>query len=183
MAKRTPDLKGRDNAMQSVDLWGERRFVCVVMVALVAIVGCASNTRVIEHAFSFDMRGDGQDAEVLDYRYGESSVPIVSNSDSLRAQGISPQSANVMGPIQRGDFLYVKWREKSTGSIYEDTVDLRQRLPADIKDHRIHFMIRGPQLYVFLISPQRRPTGTKPTGPEVYSRYSTVLIYPDRGKP
>jgi len=88
-----------------------------------------------------------------------------------------------MGPIQRGDFLYVKWREKSTGSIYEDTVDLRQRLPADIKDHRIHFMIRGPQLYVFLISPQRRPTGTKPTGPEVYSRYSTVLIYPDRGKP
>ena len=85
----------------------------------------------------------------------------------------------------RGDFLYVKWRIKSTGMVYEDTVDLRNRLPADIKDHRVTFIIRGPQLYVYLIPPEgrKRAKGKPPNGPRMYEDLDTVTIYPDQPKP
>ena len=85
----------------------------------------------------------------------------------------------------RGDFLYVKWRIKSTGMVYEDTVDLRNRLPADIKDHRVTFIIRGPHLYVYLIPPEgrKRAKGKPPNGPRMYEDLDTVTIYPDQPKP
>jgi len=82
----------------------------------------------------------------------------------------------------RGDFLYVKWRIKSTGQVYEDTVDLRRRLPADITDHRIHFIVKGPQLYVYLITPERRPPDMPPNGPRPYQYLKTITIYPDQAK-
>lgn len=81
----------------------------------------------------------------------------------------------------RGDFLYVKWRNERTGQVYEDTVDLRQRLPADIAKHRIHFIIKGPQLYVYLISPEPRPPNMPVNGPRMYRNLKSTLIYP--GKP
>lgn len=61
--------------------------------------------------------------------------------------------------MPRGDTLYVKWRIKASGAVHEDTVDLRKRMPSDITDHRIHFVVKGPQLYVYLISPQPNPKG------------------------
>lgn len=83
----------------------------------------------------------------------------------------------------RGEFLYVKWRLKSTGQIYEDNVDLRQRLPTDIKDHRIHFAINGTQLYIYLIAPERRAKDMPAIGPEMYRYRKTTMIYPDQSKP
>ena len=78
--------------------------------------------------------------------------------------------------------MYVKWRIKSTGQIHEDTVDLRSRLPRDIKDHRIYFVIKGEQLYVYLISPQRRAADLPPNGPEMYQHRVVKTIYPDQAK-
>jgi len=79
----------------------------------------------------------------------------------------------------RGDFLYVKWRNKGTGQVYEDNVDLRQRLPANIVDHRIHFIIKGSKLYVYLISmKERRTSDVTPTGPEMYDHLKNIRIYP-----
>lgn len=83
----------------------------------------------------------------------------------------------------RGEFLYVKWRLKSTGQVYEDNVDLRQRLPDDIKDHRVHFIIHGAQLYIYLITPERRTKDEPAIGPEMYRYRKTILIYPDQSKP
>ncbi len=82
----------------------------------------------------------------------------------------------------RGDVLYVKWRNKASGQIYEDTVDLRRRLPANITDQRIHFMVKGPQLYVYLISARPRPPNTTADGPRMYRDLESTLIYPDRPK-
>jgi hypothetical protein len=84
------------------------------------------------------------------------------------------------GDLPRGDFLYVKWRIRSTGQVYEDRVDLTHRLPADIADHRITFFMKGPQLYVYLISPKtdRRPASW-PKGPiEMYDHLKEYQIYP-----
>jgi hypothetical protein len=64
----------------------------------------------------------------------------------------------------------------------EETVDLRYRLPRDITDHRVYFIVRGPQLYVYLISPERRPPDMPGNGPRVYSHLKTTTIYPDQPK-
>ncbi len=82
----------------------------------------------------------------------------------------------------RGGFLYVKWRILSTGQVYENNIDLRERLPADIKDHRVTFLIRGPQLYVYLITHDRRPPDIVPNGPQRYQHLKTITLYPDQPK-
>jgi hypothetical protein len=150
-------------------------------VAMLMLVGCATNPEVVDHAFSFDMRYDSQDAEVLDYRYGASQLPVRAPEAAVR-EGKPFYQTNVHGPMLRGDILYVKWRDKATGQIYEDTVDLRRRLPANVTDQRIHFMIKGPQLYVYLISARPRPPNMPADGPRMYRDLESTLIYPDSPK-
>lgn len=168
----------------------------VAGVMLYALTACA--TGLTYHSFDFDARRDSPDVEVLDYQYGNSKQPGVRNPDYLRNGGRSLQSAGIYGEMLRGDFLYVKWRLKKTGEVYEDTVDLKSRLPADITDHRIHFVIRGPQLYVYLISPEKLNPNPCPSRDElrrlgksdepydkVFSMYcyrKITALYPDQTK-
>ena len=91
-----------------------------------------------------------------------------------------PQQSNVHGPMRQGDSLYVKWRLRTTGEIYEDTVDLRNRLPQDITNHRIYFTIKSSQLFVYLIPPQKRASGSNT--PRMYPDTNARTIYPDPGK-
>lgn len=139
------------------------------------------------HSFSFDTRHDSPDAEVLDYQYG-SSRQFGTYADQERvAMGQVFPSDNIFGAMPRGDFLYVKWRIKNRTKpweyigTYEDKVDLKTRLPADITGLRVHFVIKGSQLYVYLISP---PDGHPlPAGPvRQYSSQKQVQIYPDQPK-
>lgn len=154
-----------------------------VLFAMFSIAACASGPEVVDHAFSFDTRVDNQnDVEVLDYRYGDSKLPVRAAEENVKA-GKQFMVAGVHGPMLRGSFLYVKWRIKTTGQVYEDTVDLRNRLPADITDCRIHFLVRGPQLYVYLITPKKRAKDEPPNGPEMYDYKKTLTIYPDQVKP
>jgi hypothetical protein len=119
---------------------------------------------------------------VLDYRYGDSRQPLVRNPDYLLKEGRSLQGANVSGEMLRGDFLYVKWRIKTSGQVYEDTVDLRQRLPMDIDHHRIYFIVLAALR--FLIPPEgaKRPEGKAAIGPSKYADLDIVQIYPNQPK-
>jgi hypothetical protein len=76
----------------------------------------------------------------------------------------------------RGDFLYVKWRIDSTGQVYEDTVDLKSRLPRDITNHEIYFIVKGTQLVVYLITPERRLPDMEPNGPRKTQYLKTLTI-------
>jgi hypothetical protein len=153
------------------------------LLALVVLAACAVRPEVVDHAFSFDVRRDSQDdVEVLNYRYGNSKLPVRASETRVR-DGETFGFQGVHGPMLRGEFLYVKWRLKSTGQVYEDNVDLRQRLPDDIKDHRVHFIIHGAQLYIYLITPERRTKDEPAIGPEMYRYRKTILIYPDQSKP
>lgn len=78
-----------------------------------------------------------------------------------------------------GDYLYVKWRLKETGEVYEDTVDLRQRLPKDISEHRIYFDIQGAQLHVYLVSPDFLPKGAPRNSLRMYPHNRVMALYPD----
>lgn len=156
----------------------------IATVALISFAACATNPNVVNHSFGFDTRKDAQDAIVLDYRYGDSKLPARPPEWAIKA-GRSFAFENIHGPMLKGDFLYVKWRSTTTGQIHEDTVDLRHRLPAEITDHTIYFMIHGAQLHVYLISPQNveRTPDRPPDGPRIYRNRKIVTIYPDQRKP
>lgn len=147
-------------------------------LAFMALAACASSGGVFVHSFSFDTLKDDQGAEIIDYRYGTSKLPVRAPEWAVK-EGKTLTFNNVSGAMAKGDFIYVKWRINSTGRVYEDTVDLRQRLPADITDHRIHFIVRGPQLYVYLVTPEQRRLGVPPNGPDVYSHLRVITIYPN----
>lgn len=155
----------------------------LLMAALLSFAAAAADPDKVDHAFGFDMRRDKQhDVEVLDYRYGESAAALrASPADAVAGKTFVFEG--VRGPMPRGESLYVKWRIKSTGQVFEDTVDLRRRLPADLAGSRIHFLIRGPQLLVYLITPLRRPADEPPNGPHTYRSRKTVTLYPDPPNP
>lgn len=111
------------------------------------------------HSFSFSAVSESPDIEVLDYQYGSKSEYEREGGVGLRAapyrleRGDIFTGVGITGTFPRGDYLYVKWRIKNTGQIYEDKVDLTNRLPKDITQHEIHFLINGTQLFVFLLPP------------------------------
>ncbi|MBE0589903.1 MAG: hypothetical protein IH617_17885 [Hydrogenophaga sp.] len=155
-------------------------------MTLVWVAACA--TKVVEpwHKFAFDGWSDKwyPAHELLEYSYGDryrmvrASVitpdhPINVGKDKL------PPSTGVNGPMPVGEFLFVKWRIKATGEVVEDRVDLRQRLPKDMTDHGLTFVIEGKQLYVFVITPTVRNSDLPPNKKTSSSRYrETLEIYP-----
>jgi hypothetical protein len=142
--------------------------------ALVAISACA--TDVVDHAFGFNAVQDSPDVQILEYQYGQTSTP------SARSVGPSNQATSIQGAMKRGDFLYVKWRIKSSEKVFEDTVDLRHRLPSDITHQRVYFVVAGSQLFVYLVSPESRVSDAEPQGPGVYRNRKSTVIYPDKSK-
>lgn len=158
------------------------RWLLVLCAWCVFAVGAAA-AEVVDHAFSFDAILDSPDIEIVDYRYGDSDAPMARNPAYLLDQGQSLQSTNINGAMRVGASLFVKWRIKGTGEVHKDTVDLSRRLPADITDHRLHFIVRGSRLYIYLISPQRRPPEMPPVGPRAYRYLKAITIYPDQPQP
>lgn len=144
-----------------------------------ATTNCPDNNRV-NQGFSFGRYGENQDVEILDYFYGIPNCPSFSNPEQYKSRGKSLQGESTIGPMRRAHKLYVKWRIKSTGKEYENTVDLRQRLPKDMTKHEVHFTIQGSQLYVYLITPERRPPDMPPNGPRATHYLKTLIIYPDQ---
>jgi len=156
----------------------------VVIIMQLALISGARGKDMVKHSFSFDTFVDSPDAEVLDYQYGSSGqFGTHANKEAVQL-GRKFGQWNTTGVMPRGEFLYVKWRLKPSGQVYEDKVDLTTRLPADITNHRIHFVIKGAQLYVYLISPEteKRPPSW-PAGPlRMYRDLKQHQIYPDQPK-
>ncbi|KAB2318778.1 hypothetical protein F8A86_10445 [Betaproteobacteria bacterium SCN1] len=171
------------------------RFFSILLLAVMS--ACASSPDIVEHGFSFDARWDSRDVEILNYRYGNSNQPGARPQDYSLREGKVPQQVSITGKIPREDTLYVKWRIKTTGEVYEDTVDLKRYLPRDITGHDIRFIIEGSQLYVYLISlrPVRgyidkeeyakmKQAAVTPRQKRlvVYARNSVVLVYPHQSE-
>jgi hypothetical protein len=149
---------------------------------LYALYACATDQRIVHHTFEFGMLDPNKDIRVLNWRYGDSQKAIAQADKEYLAMGHIPQATNEGTFSPPGDSLYVKWRVISTGKVYEDTVDLKSRLPSDMNGKTIHFSIKGPQLYVYLISEH----GHDPKGPDcpvrLYRDYGCTELYPDHWK-
>ena len=166
-------------------------FVSVMLFGLTACAmgGIMDGDTYPAHTFSFDTRIDNphEDVEVLDYQYSNSRHAGVRPPRESVAMGETFADVGIYGSILRGDFLYVKWRIGKPGTNeylgpYEVKVDLKSRLPADITNLTIHFVIHGPQLYVYLIWPYD-PKHEYPVGSlKLFERQKQVQIYPDQVK-
>lgn len=155
--------------------WLVASFLLPMVVALSA---CASGPRLVDHAFSFDVLADSPDVTLLDYRYGTSKHPGARPPDWALRNGLIEQHSSVNGGMILGDTLYVKWRVKATNEVIEDTVDLKSRLPRDITDHRVYFVIKDKQLWVYLISPEKRPPTWPKYEPPGWTHRKVYVIYP-----
>lgn len=156
-----------------------------LLVGLAGMTGCASQPKVADHSFSFHGWNDGwaDTVDLLAYNYGGKMRQL---SDQVRPDqtGVGYQTGT-HGVIPVGDFLYVKWRLRTSGEVFERTVDLKGKLPEDMKDHEITFVIDGGDLYVFLVTPTLQPvTVTKPTLRTWRSRFRISReIYPTLQQP
>jgi hypothetical protein len=127
-------------------------FVLLFLALTACAGGSIAQNELVFSSLTFDVLKDSPNAELIDYRYGTSQAPVVANPQVLRDRGTSSQRSGTSGYMRLGDELYVKWRLKDTGKIYEDTVDLKSRLPKNFKNQTIYFIIDEQQLYVYLIS-------------------------------
>ena len=144
------------------------------------LFGCSiGGPRIALHSFEFHVSLDSPDVELLDYRYGTSTQHGTFPPAWTLQSGSIAQNVGTSGDMIIGDFLYVKWRIKKTGEIFKDTVDLRNRLPRNIYDNTVYFVIRGPQLYVYLITPERSLPGAPSHDLRMYKSRVVRTLYPN----
>ena len=148
-----------------------------LVFSTLSLGGCMTQT-LVNHTFEFNAARESPDIEVLDYQYGNSKFTSSLNWEKNTSRG----ATGISGPMLRGDSLYVQWRIKSTGEVLEDTVDLRERLPRDIKDHRIHFLVKERQLYIYLISPKPNKNPFIKSPLRMYTHLQVDEIYPAQPK-
>jgi hypothetical protein len=126
------------------------------------------------------MRRDDQNAVVLDYRYGTSSHWIGHTQDEFKDGRVFWWESSGAQFSRSPEFLYVKWRNLTTKEVFQENVDLRNRLPSDLSNKVVSFLIKKDRLYVYVISWDPRPPNTPPNGPKEYWGKAVVSIYPDQ---
>jgi hypothetical protein len=127
------------------------RFFAVSLLLLI-LAACAISSNRTHHSFQLDPSRESVGIDLLFYRYGSANEFGLRTSKADAEQGVISPGIGMSGVLPVGDDLYVKWRDKKTGQIYEDTVDLKSRLPSSMYKQELHPIIEGSQLYVYLIS-------------------------------
>lgn len=145
---------------------------------ILVVSACAGGQQLPIHSFEFHATRDSPEVEILDFRYGDSKQPGARASASDVSNGRIQMGGAVYGAMLRGDSLYVKWRVKATATIYEDTADLKACLPRDITEHTIYFVVRGSQLHVYLVTPQKIAESDPPGPLRKYSDLKVTSLHP-----
>jgi len=152
------------------------------LLVLILFFGIALETeakRIVLYGFGYELIN--KETDLLDCKYGNVNV------------GLGPGSCN-SGSAPLADFLYVKWRDRTTGTVYEERVDIKRRLPPrrKMRGALVYWLIEDNQLYVYLIpytnsnslTPlNRRPPDKPRNGPVKYSYLDVKTLYPDNAPP
>jgi len=154
-------------------------FVPAAFASFYVVSACSGGQDYVDHGFEFDAPSDSPGVEILDFKYGDGTGHGTRNPQSLLDEGKPLQRISVRGPMRRPDSLFVKWRLASDGRTYEDSVDLRKRLPRDFDGSTVYFRVRGTQLEVFLIDTEPRQPNTPSIGPRRFRNLKVTKIYPD----
>jgi len=106
-------------------------FIITALLFGISMNACTfNNTRLRTVYHGIDRAKNNDKTEILEAKYG----------DSWHTNG----TVNMIP----ADFLYVKWRDKTTDRVYEDRVDLTKRLPPFEKMHgqTVYFLVENNQL-------------------------------------
>lgn len=156
-----------------------RLFATFLLIVAIALSGCATGPRTAYHSFSFDGGHDKwtSDVDLLEYDYGGQYSYVHRKATDASTPLGNRTAVNGMMPI--GEFLYVKWRIKSTGEVVDKHVDLRALLPDDMFGYGVSFVIDGSQLYVYLVTPSKKKYMTPPILRTWHSQFNeSYEIYP-----
>lgn len=148
----------------------------LALVTTVLLFACEAS--IVDHSFEFNTLEDSPGVRILNYRYGDTKHPGGGYTEEQIKLDQLAQRTGITGPMRRPESLYVKWLLLGENKVYEDTVDLRNRLPRDFTDCKVYFMVQGPQLYVYLINRGRRPLEYPPNGPSKFRDYPVLTLYP-----
>ena len=169
------------------------RWLLALCISLV-LVACTTlgGPKLVVHAFNFDGRHDGwaDQVDLLGFSYGDQYWMTQNSVEKPRSevfQGRSslPAAEGVNGLMPIGEFLSVKWRLKASGEVVEERVDLRDRLPRDMTNHQLTFVIDGRQLHVYVVTPRTQAVSVKQRTHRTWlSRYNaTFEIFPGKEAP
>lgn len=150
------------------------------LAVLLSLVACATSPARPWHQFYFDGWSDkwATAVDLLEYSYGDQYAMV--HRKIRPEQSTLGYGTNVNGPMPIGEFLYVKWRIKSTGEIVDQSVDLRKLLPRNMFEHGLTFVIDDRELYVYLVTPTPKKQTDPPLLKTTESRYRvTYEIYPN----
>lgn len=155
------------------------------------LAACGEEKRFAFHGLSYNQAVDMPQVDILDCIYGDGlGAHTQQEVDAGKAR--RGECGNMSGDMPIGDFLYVKWRDKATGTVYEDKVDLRKRLPSskEMYGTDISFLIDENQLYIYLIphtewgtTLNHLPPGKPPNGPDSTKHLDVKTLYPDNSPP
>lgn len=127
-----------------------------LLLILSILTACAGASQVLTnrayHSLSFRPGTESVGIDLLVYRYGSANQFGLRTPSEDAAEGKISSGAAITGLLPVGDDFYAKWRDKNTGQIYEDTVDLKSRLPFSMDRQRLKPIIEGSQLYIYVIS-------------------------------
>lgn len=165
--------------MNSTPLFRSTTRALIALATALMTNACHAESEIVDHSFEFDALHDSPGVEIVDFRYGDTKFPGARNPEYLIHEGRPLQRTAISGPMKRPKDLYVKWRVLNENKTYEETVDLRKRLPKQIGNTTVYFLVQGTQLYVYLILNERRTPSTPPNGPRAYRNRKVLTIYPD----
>jgi hypothetical protein len=151
------------------------------------MTACASASNLPWQQFTYDAINDGwfEKVDLLEYSYGDKDRMLMrSLSDkpnyAVRDGQSLPSRNNINGPAPVGDFLFVKWRDRATQRVYEQRVDLRDRLPKNMNNHGLTFLIEANILYVYyfdLDKPKKKEVKTDRSWRSAF--WETRQIFPN----
>jgi hypothetical protein len=162
-------------------------FILACSLASCAVTKTMTGNDTIYHSFELDKgEFDGiagvKRVEILDYLYGNPDGYAARNPIEYRNRGECMQGDGGYVNMPRKDLkiLYVKWRDNQTGEVKEVTLDLRKKFPKDFgENYEVFASFKLGQLYVYLITPERRPVDEPPNGPRASDHLKTITLYPE----
>ena len=133
----------------------------------------------VDHGFTFDVQSDSPGHYLLDYRYGDSKMPVTAPPDWMRASGTMRQQGSIFGAVPIGNDIYVKWRVDATNQVYERVVNLAGLLPKNMTGYRLKFVLKNDMVYVYAISPEKAPPNWPRYDPSPrWTEYKVFSVYP-----
>lgn len=168
-----------------------KKLLALWLLALLTLLSaCASAPTLVTHQFTFSGHADkwAQQVDLLEYSYGDQYHMVRDSVDKpqypLKPGQTLPKGTGVNGPMPVGEFLFVKWRLNSSGEVLQERVDLRPLLPRDMSGHTLTFVIDGRQLYVYLVTPKAKKTGSPPILRTYLSQFTeTYELHPTNTYP